>query len=195
MSTYYILNKPFGYLSQFTKEGRYRGLSDLNLFPPNVYAVGRLDADSEGLLILTDDKALNQLLLKPENEHERTYWAQVEGTADDFACNEMERGVLINVSGGYYKTKPCKARLISSPKLPERQIPIRFRKSVPTSWIEIKLTEGKNRQVRKMTAAVGYPTLRLIRVAIENLELGKLPEGEMKEVNKDEIYKLLNLSS
>lgn len=190
---YFIFNKPFGYLSQFTNEGKYKGLGELKLFPPDVYSIGRLDADSEGLLIITNDKSLNQKLLHPTNEHVRTYHAQVEGNMDEFAINELKRGVLITVNGGYYTTKPCEANVLKEKKIIERNPPIRDRKTIPTSWVELKLTEGKNRQVRKMTAAVGYPTLRLIRVAIENLELGKLQPGQAVEIDKKEIYSMLKI--
>ncbi|MCS6989084.1 MAG: pseudouridine synthase [Chloroherpetonaceae bacterium] len=169
-------HKPFGALSQFTPDGsRHRTLAEFG-FPKSVYPLGRLDADSEGLLLLSDEKRLNAKLLLPENAHRRVYWAQVERVPSPLDLTRLANGVVIQG----YKTKPCKARLIEPPNLPERHPPIRFRKSVPTSWIELELTEGKNRQVRRMTAAIGFPTLRLVRVQIGNFKLGDLKQGEWK---------------
>ena len=138
-----------------------------------MYPVGRLDADSEGLLILTNDKQLNHRLLNPEFRHSRTYLAQVDGAVTGEALDKLRRGVTITVNGRPYKTRPAKAETPEQePVLPERVPPIRYRKSIPTSWIKLTLSEGKNRQVRKMTAAAGFPTLRLVRVAIEGILLG-----------------------
>ena len=142
--------------------------------PSNVYPVGRLDYDSEGLLILTDDKKLNGFLLDPINKHEREYWVQVEGNLSEEQINLLEQGVQIKVNGKIYNTQKCRVKKFHQPPLvSQRNPPIRFRKSVPDSWIKIILTEGKNRQVRKMTAAVGCPTLRLIRFRIEGITLEK----------------------
>ena len=169
-------HKPYGVLSQFTSDGSpNRTLSDFG-FPPFVYALGRLDADSEGLLLLSDEKSLNVHLLLPEHEHRRVYWAQVERVPSTLDLARLEQGLVIQG----YKTKPCKARLIEPPAVPERTPPIRFRKSVPTCWIELVLTEGKNRQVRRMTAAIGFPTLRLVRVQIGDFHLGDLSQGTWK---------------
>lgn len=195
MNSYYILNKPYGYLSQFTDEGRFKGLSHLINVASDIYPVGRLDADSEGLLILTNDNTLKNQLLEPANEHTRTYAVQVEGMVDTESISRLKQSVQINVNGKLYKTKPAKNVLIlKEVNFPERIPPIRFRKTVPTSWIQLSLTEGKNRQVRKMTAAIGFPTLRLIRVAIEDLHLENINAGEVVEMDKKTIYKLLKLS-
>lgn len=189
---YYTIYKPFQVLSQFTADAGKACLADYFSVPKDVYPVGRLDYDSEGLLILTNDKSLNQRLLHPQFKHQRTYWAQVEGTPSAEALLALQQGVWISVDGKKYKTLPAAAALLSPiPEIPERNPPIRFRKSVPDCWIELQLHEGKNRQVRKMTAAVGYPTLRLIRVAIERLTLEKLAPGEIKPWKQNEIYQLL----
>ncbi len=167
-------NKPYGVLSQFTKEkAEHRTLAEFG-FPKRVYPIGRLDWDSEGLILLSDEKEWNNRLLNPKHEHERTYHMQVEGIFSEGAISELKKGVIIQG----YKTKPCFAKLLKDPNYLPRSTPIRFRISVPTSWIEIKLTEGKNRQVRRMVAAVGFPPLRLIRVAIGALKLGELAPGE-----------------
>ena len=180
---YFIIYKPFGMLSQFTKEGDHKTLANLNYsFPKDVYPVGRLDADSEGLLLLTNDKQVNHLLLDPKFKHNRTYLAQVEGTFSEEAKTKLEKGVSISVDGKEYKTLPSKIVLVNEPDLPERNPPIRFRKNIPATWVEITLHEGKNRQVRKMTATVGYPTLRLVRVGIEKIALRKMIPGEVKEI-------------
>ena len=172
-------NKPYGVLSQFTKqEPGHRTLTEFG-FPKGVYPIGRLDWDSEGLLLLSDEKEWNDLLLHPRHAHERTYHAQVEGIATEQAMAKLRAGILIQ----RMKTKPCGAQLIKDPGYPPRDPPIRFRLSVPTSWIRLKLNEGKNRQVRHMTAAVGFPTLRLIRVAIGALGLGNLAPGKWEELN------------
>lgn len=195
MNSYYILNKPYGYLSQFTDEGRFKGLSHLLKVAPDVYPVGRLDADSEGLLILTNDNVLKQQLLEPSNEHIRTYVVQVEGMVDTESLSRLKQPIQINVNGKPYKTRLAKnVALLKEVDFPERNPPVRFRKTVPTSWIQLSLTEGKNRQVRKMTAAIGFPTLRLIRVAIEDLHLENINAGEVVEMDKKTIYKLLKLS-
>jgi 23S rRNA pseudouridine2457 synthase len=156
--------------------------------------VGRLDYDSEGLLILTDDKKLNYLLLNPAHKHEREYWVQVEGSVSQEAIDKLINGVAINVDGKMFQTKKCKAEKFSSPPVVSKRIPpIRFRKNVAESWIKIILTEGKNRQVRKMTAKVGYPTLRLIRTKIESVTLAQLQPGEIKPISQQELYNLLKI--
>lgn len=181
-------------LSQFSPGAGKETLADLFDFPKDVYPVGRLDADSEGLLILTNDKRLNHLLLNPLHEHRRVYLVQVEGNISQNDLDVLQRGVFINVNGKNFQTKECIAKIVSMPEdLPERNPPIRFRKSIPTSWIEISLAEGKNRQVRKMTAAAGFPTLRLVRVRIEEVCWKGLNPGEVKEMTKQAIYHKLNL--
>ena len=176
---YFIAYKPYGILTQFTdKEGR-KTLADLFNFPKDVYPVGRLDMDSEGLVLLTNDKKLVDLLLNPKNRHEREYLVQVEGIPNENDIRELENGIIIEKR----KTLPPKIKLLNfTPDVPERNPPIRFRKNIPTSWLRIILTEGKNRQVRKMTAYIGFPTLRLIRIRIGTLKLGNMRLGEIKEI-------------
>jgi 23S rRNA pseudouridine2457 synthase len=195
MKRYFIFYKPYNVLCQFSAEGEKITLSEfLSLIPKNIYPVGRLDYDSEGLLLLTNDTQLNHQLLDPAFKHPRTYLVQVEGIMDEDALKQLEQGVVINVNGEKYKTRPAKAeKIIGAPKVPERNPPIRFRKNIPTSWIYVTLTEGKNRQVRKMTAAVGYPTLRLIRYRIGQLELNELAPGQYKEISLQELMQLLAL--
>jgi 23S rRNA pseudouridine2457 synthase len=170
-------NKPYGVITQFTPDGsKNRTLSEFGL-PPHVYALGRLDADSEGLLLLSDEGHLNQLLLKPEHQHRRVYWAQVERMPTAAALAALRTGVVIEGR----RTLPCRAAVLDpQPVLEDRVPPIRFRKAVPTCWLAIELVEGKNRQLRRMTAAVGFPTLRLLRVQIGNFALGDLPPGTWK---------------
>ena len=175
-----IFNKPFGVLSQFTPEAGHRALNEFG-FPPNVYSAGRLDHDSEGALLLTDNGPLIKKLLDPKFEHPRTYLAQVDGQITQEAVNQLKRGVTIKG----YRTKPCQAEIVDAPEnLWERVPPIRYRANIPTSWIRLTLIEGKNRQVRHMTAAVGFPTLRLIRVKIGNIPLGDLQPGEWRVVKE-----------
>ena len=181
---YFIFYKPFGYLSQFTDEDGNPGLAKLIDVPKDIYPIGRLDKDSEGLLLLSNDKKLNFRLLNPDNNHNRTYWVQVDTVVTPKAIAALENGVAIKVGKTEHQTKPCVAKIIDAPTLPDRDPPVRFRKNVPTSWIEITLTEGKNRQVRKMCAAVGFPCLRLVRVSIERLELQNMKVGQLKEVKK-----------
>ena len=176
-------HKPYGVLSQFTSDGSpNRPLSEFG-FPKNVYAIGRLDADSEGLLLLSDEPALNEKLLHPRNAHERLYWAQVEGIPTAESLTQLKKGVIIQDR----KTLPCRAWLLEpQPIVPSRTPPIRFRKSVPDCWIGLELVEGKNRQVRRMTAAIGHPTLRLVRVQIGNFHLGELAPGTWKILDQTE---------
>jgi 23S rRNA pseudouridine2457 synthase len=180
-------HKPFGVLSQFTPDGsRHRPLAEF-AFPKGVYPIGRLDAESEGLLLLSDEPELNARLLHPRNAHTRTYWAQVERVPDAAALRQLERGVVI----GGRRTLPCRAFVLNpQPEIAPRDPPIRFRKNVPDAWIALQLIEGKNHQVRRMTAAVGYPTLRLIRVQIGELALGDLAPGEHRELSRGERTKL-----
>lgn len=194
MNNYFIAHKPYQVLSQFSSEDGKRTLKEFFDVPSNVYPVGRLDYDSEGLLLLTDDKKLNKLLLDPTQKHEREYWVQVEGIMSEAAINELQQGVFIQSNGKKYLTKKSVVKKFSSsPDVIERTPPIRFRKNIPDSWISIVLTEGKNRQVRKMTARIGYPTLRLIRYRIENITLAELEPGEMRKVSQEEMYNLLKI--
>jgi len=193
---YYVIYKPFGMLSQFSKEEESNvTLADLKMtFDKDIYPVGRLDKDSEGLLILTNDKKLTDTLLKPENKHWRTYLVQVEKIPTENSLRHLRKGVLIKLKKRAYKTQPAKAELLATPpRLPERTPPIRVRKEIPTAWLQISLTEGKNRQVRRMTAKVGFPTLRLVRHNIVDLTIGNMVPGQIKSLEAAEIYKLLQL--
>jgi 23S rRNA pseudouridine2457 synthase len=184
---YFAIYKPYQMLSQFTDEGKYIGLKHLYDFPIDVYPVGRLDADSEGLLLLTNDNVLKHHLLTPKYEHPRTYCVQVEGLPIEEALQHLRKGVEINLKGEQYTTLPAEVSLIEEPAdLPLREPPIRFRANIPTSWLQITLTEGKNRQVRRMTAAVGLPTLRLVRVKIGEIVLGKRQSGDVWELKKED---------
>lgn len=179
------LYKPFNVLSQFTQEHpSHRTLAEFG-FPPAVYPIGRLDRDSEGLLLLSDEARWNDLLLNPRHGHRRTYHAQVEGSITEATLNKLCGGIDL----GDFRTRACEATLLSNePCHPSRDPPVRFRKTVPTSWIKLTLTEGKNRQVRRMTAAVGFPTLRLIRIAIGDLTIKSLglQPGHWRELGKVE---------
>jgi 23S rRNA pseudouridine2457 synthase len=178
------LHKPYGVLSQFTPEpgSAWRTLAEFQL-PPKTYALGRLDADSEGLLLLSDEAGLNSRLLDPAAAHPREYWVQVERIPTDDALRTLARGVKI----GDYQTQPCDVRRLEpAPALPPRDPPIRVRKSVPDCWLALRLIEGKNRQVRRMTAAIGHPTLRLVRARIGNFELGDLAPGKWRELSAAE---------
>jgi 23S rRNA pseudouridine2457 synthase len=180
-------NKPYGVLSQFTSDGSpNRPLAEFG-FPKNVYAIGRLDADSEGLLLLSDEAKWNDQLLNPRHAHEREYWVQVEKIPTREALDKLQNGLVIQG----HKTLPCRARLLEpQPEIPPRNPPIRFRKSVPDCWIGMELVEGKNRQVRRMTAAIGHPTLRLMRVRIGNFWLGDLAPGKWKPLSAEEIKRV-----
>ena len=176
---YFLLNKPYGVLTQFTdKEGR-KTLGDVCKFPKEVYPVGRLDMDSEGLLFLTDDKSLTDHLLNPENKNEKEYYVLVERIPTEEELDELINGVMIQGK----KTLPAKVKKITDPGFPERVPPVRFRKNVTDCWLSIIITEGRHRQVRKMTAAIGHPTLRLVRVRMKNLLLGNLKPGETRELS------------
>ncbi|HRH47856.1 MAG TPA: pseudouridine synthase [Panacibacter sp.] len=192
MKRYFIVHKPYLVLSQFTSASGKQTLADYFKLPKNIYPVGRLDEDSEGLLILTNDEKLNNRLLNPFFEHEREYVVQVDGAVTQDAIIQLQQGIDINLNGKLYNTKPCKVSLFTETDLlPPRNPPIRFRKEIPASWLKIILTEGKNRQVRRMTAKAGFPALRLIRTRIEGIVLGDLKPGEMKELSEKLIYKKL----
>jgi 23S rRNA pseudouridine2457 synthase len=175
-------------LSQFTCDGSpNRPLAEFN-FPQNVYPIGRLDADSEGLLLLSDESAWNERLLHPRHAHEREYWAQVERIPTREVLDKLQKGLVIQD----HQTLPCRAWLLEpQPEIAPRVPPIRFRKSVPDCWIGLELVEGKNRQVRRMTAAIGHPTLRLLRVRIGNFCLGDLAPGEWRKLTAEECRSVL----
>lgn len=187
---YFLIYKPYNMLSQFTAEqAGQRVLAELHDFPPQVYPIGRLDYDSEGLLLLSDDKALTERLLHPKYAHSREYTVQVEGLVSAEALAALRKGVRISINGKPHQTLPVHAeRLPEPPLLPERVPPIRARLHIPTSWLRLRLTEGKNRQVRRMTAAVGAPTLRLIRTAIGRLSLNGMQPGDVIALDKAEVY-------
>lgn len=187
MKYYFVFNKPYRVLCQFSPVEGKLTLSDFLSLPKDVYPVGRLDYDSEGLIILTNDGLLHHKLIDPRFAHSRTYWVQVEGIPDKDAIEKLAEGVVIENK----KTRKANVRfLVQEPKLWERNPPIRFRKSIPTSWLEIELFEGRNRQIRKMTAAVGHPTLRLVRIKIEFLEVFGLMPGEFRELTDEETNRL-----
>lgn len=182
-------HKPYGVLSQFTPEpgSKWGTLASFG-FPKNVYPIGRLDADSEGLLLLSDEPTLNARLLHPTRGHQREYWAQVEHIPTPDSLLRLERGLVI----GAQRTLPCRSwRLAPQPDFPPRTPPIRVRKTVPDCWIALELVEGKYHQVRKMTAAVGHPTLRLVRVRIGRFELEGLAPGQWRELDEAERQRVL----
>lgn len=179
MAKLVLFNKPYGVLSQFTPEGRWRGLAE---FIPikDVYVAGRLDADSEGLLLLTDDGKLQARIADPKHKQVKTYWAQVEGEPEDQDLEPLRRGVRLSD----FTAQPAEVRVIDEPPgLWPRNPPIRYRAAIPTRWLEIRITEGKNRQVRRMGAAIGFPVLRLVRAAIGALTVDGLEPGEMRQLN------------
>jgi 23S rRNA pseudouridine2457 synthase len=179
VSTVVFFNKPYGVLSQFTPEGRWRGLAD---FIPvkGVYVAGRLDADSEGLLVLTDDGRLQAAIADPRHKLEKTYWAQVEGIPDEAALDRLRAGIALSD----FTARPAKVRRIDEPAgLWPRDPPIRHRAAIPTVWLEIRIAEGKNRQVRRMAAAIGYPVLRLVRAAIGDAALDGLAPGAWRRID------------
>lgn len=188
MSTLIVLNKPYGVLSQFTSEGRWWGLREY-VDIKGVYPAGRLDADSEGLLVLTDEGPLQAKISDPRHKLDKTYWAQIEGIPTDAELEPLRRGVALSD----FVARPAQVRIIPEPEaLWPRDPPIRFRQSIPTSWLEIRIAEGKNRQVRRMTAAVGYPTLRLIRAAIGAVTLSGLTPGTWRrwDASPEELYRM-----
>jgi 23S rRNA pseudouridine2457 synthase len=181
-------HKPFGVLCQFTPDQPgQKTLADFG-FPAGVYPLGRLDMDSEGLLLLSDEAGLNHRLLDPKTAHPRTYVAQVEGQPSAEAVEKLRKGGLAIQD---YRTRPCGARLLDGePELAPREPPVRFRKAIPTAWLELELIEGKNRQVRRMTACVGYPTLRLVRVAIGKLRMPGLQQGAWETLGPDAVAQI-----
>ena len=187
---YVVFCKPYGVLSQFTPESGYRSLSDFGPFPKAVYPVGRLDVDSEGLLLLTNDNVVKHALTNPHSGHPKTYLAQVERVPLPESLRKLRRGVLLKGR----MTLPADVRLwMDEPDLPPRSVPIRYRKNVPTCWLEIVLREGRNRQVRRMTAAIGHPTLRLIRTQVATLSLGNLQPGQHRNLATSEVLDLKRL--
>jgi 23S rRNA pseudouridine2457 synthase len=187
--TYIAFHKPFGVLSQFSKEkpDHITLVDFFNDIKKDIYPVGRLDKDSEGLLLLTNDKKLTDDLLNPKNRHSRSYWVQVDGQISEEALSKLSSGTTIKVKGIPYHTIACKAKLIPTPPIKDRIPPIRYRKNIPTSWISITLHEGKNRQIRKMCASVGFPVLRLVRYRIGRLSLNGLESGEKKRIAKHQL--------
>ena len=187
---YLLFFKPYDVLTQFTdsqESGASRRTLKDYIPVPDVYPVGRLDRDSEGLMLLTSDGRLQHRLSDPKFNHPRTYWVQVERIPDDDALNRLCQGVVIQ----NYCTRPAIAQLLAhEPDLPPRNPPVRFRKNVPTAWLEITLSEGRNRQVRRMTAAVGFPTLRLVRIAIGHLRLDGLESGQWRDLTPEELNRL-----
>lgn len=174
MSQLVLFNKPYGVICQFSADGMHPTLKDY-LQIPDIYAAGRLDTDSEGLLLLTDDGLLQSRITDPRHKWPKTYWVQVDGIPDENALQQLQQGVNL----GDFITLPAQARLMDEPEnLWSRDPPVRFRKNIPTQWLELVIREGKNRQVRRMTAKVGFPTLRLIRAAIGPYQLGQLQPGE-----------------
>lgn len=184
MPQYVVFHKPYGVLSQFTPEDGARSLAEFGL-PAGIYPAGRLDKDSEGLLLLTDDGPLIERLLNPRNQKPKTYWALVERVPTPEALQRMREGLRIED----YVTRPCEVQLLApQPQLPPREPPVRLRKNVQDVWLEVSLVEGKNRQVRKMTAAIGHPTLRLVRQSIASLQLADLAPGDWRSVQRADIH-------
>jgi 23S rRNA pseudouridine2457 synthase len=191
---YYAIYKPYGMLSQFKKEPNadYKTLADLDfVFSKDVYPLGRLDADSEGLLLLSNDGSINNKLLQPEFGHRRTYFVQLDGAISDYAISQLKLGIHLSIDGKPFHTLPAEVYRMEDPGFPARNPPVRVRKSIPTSWISLSLNEGKNRQVRRMTAAVGFPTIRLVRWKIEQITLSGMLPGQVVEFTKSELFHLL----
>jgi 23S rRNA pseudouridine2457 synthase len=184
---YFVLYKPDGVMTQFTPVEGKETLSDYGPFPKDIYPAGRLDEDSEGLLLLTNDGELQHRLSEPRYRHPRTYMAQVEREPSPEALSALRAGIVI----GGVRTLPAAVSLLrSDPGLPPKRTPVRFRKTVPTSWLEITLREGKNRQVRRMTAAVGHPALRVVRISLGAVTLDGLAPGESRPLTKSEVREL-----
>jgi 23S rRNA pseudouridine2457 synthase len=194
MYRYYRLHKPYGYLSQFTQEVEgQKTLSDILEVDKDVYPIGRLDKDSEGILLLTNNRSVTQRLLHPKYAHRREYWVQVEGEISERALDQLRKGVSYRTKKKQYHSKVESVQRIPLAPLPARKPPIRERAEIPTSWISMTLTEGKHRQVRKMCAAVGFPVLRLIRYAIHNLTIEGLANGRYEELNESVFFRLAGI--
>jgi 23S rRNA pseudouridine2457 synthase len=190
MDRYFLMYKPFKVWCQFSREGTGKQvLGDVFPFPAEVYPLGRLDEDSEGVLLLSSERSLMARYANGRTEKE--YWVQVEGQATAECCKSLEKGITVRIKGKEEFLKAQKAELLEHPVLPERNPPIRFRKEIPDSWIRIVLTEGKNRQVRRMTAAVGFPTLRLVRFRIGSLNVQGMNSGEIRELSRKEFLEAL----
>lgn len=192
---YFVFNKPYDVLSQFTREAGHESIADYFILDmKDVYPIGRLDKDSEGMLLLTNDKSMNAALLSPKALKTKTYLAQVEGQLSKEAIKKLSEGINITIDKKPYTTLPAKLKVVEKPKhLWERNPPVRFRKEIPTTWVEISIQEGKNRQIRRMFAAVGFPVLRLVRTAIENLVLDRILPGDIQEFDKQEFLRKLNI--
>lgn len=189
---YYLIYKPYQVLSQFTASDGKLCLKDILNVPKDVYPVGRLDYDSEGLLLLTNDTSINHQLLHPKFAHARTYWVQVDGEITNDAVEALSKGVTISIDGKTYDTKKAILKiLLDGLVVPERNPPIRVRKSIPTSWVSIQLTEGKNRQVRKMFASVGFPVLRLIRSQIGHFSIAQMQPSDCLFLSFEEVQNAL----
>ena len=189
---YYLIYKPYQVLSQFTSSDGKLCLKDILNVPKNVYPVGRLDYDSEGLLLLTNDTSINHQLLHPKFAHARTYWVQVDGAITNDAVEALSKGVTISVDGKIYETKKATLKILPDAiVVPERNPPIRIRKSIPTSWVSIQLTEGKNRQVRKMFASVGFPVVRLIRSQIGQFSIAQMQPSDCLSLSFEEVQNAL----
>lgn len=194
MERYFVIYKPYKMLSQFVRMSKKRCLADLDFqFPEGTNALGRLDENSEGLLIVSTDKKLNTLLLKPENQHERVYWVQVQFKVTEEELDVLRTGITIKLEKGDYRTRPCKARVMEPPAhLPERERR-KVRTDLETEWLELTLIEGKFHQVRKMCAGINHQVLRLLRVSIEDLSLQSMQPGWVKEYDTEEIHRLLKI--
>lgn len=189
---YYLIYKPYQVLSQFTSSDGKLCLKDILNVPKDVYPVGRLDYDSEGLLLLTNDTSINHQLLHPKFAHARTYWVQVDGAITNDAIEALSKGVTISLDGKTYETKKATLKILPDNLLvPERNPPIRVRKSIPTSWVSIQLTEGKNRQVRKMFASVGFPVVRLIRSQIGQFSIAQMQPSDCLSLSFEEVQNAL----
>jgi 23S rRNA pseudouridine2457 synthase len=202
MHRYFIVHKPYGYLSQFSGTDNELTLqhlvqqNEVKNFPKDIYPIGRLDKDSEGILLLTNDNVLKTRLLDPKQKHYKTYWAQLEGSPTAESLQPiLNGGIQIKHEGKHYNCLPAKARLLGPVAIADRNPPIRYRAAIPTTWVEIQLHEGKNRQVRQMTAALGFPTLRLIRTAIQRLQWDKYPGGSITEISRTELFQQLEIRS
>ena len=189
--SYFLVYKPYGMITPIKPTGKNTKQKSLHKFPLDCYPIDRLETDSEGLLLLTNDKKINHKLLDAKMHFKKTYLVQVDGEISDEAIKKLCDGLEIKLEGKNYTTLPAKAEKIEPPSLPPRIPPVRFRKTVPTSWLKIELTEIKNRQVKTMTAAVGFPTLRLVRCGMEKIEVGNMLPNDVVEMTNEEVYKKL----